>query len=315
LRLVLPGEVEGVRDAQLASTLGGYVERVLARQGDAVAKGQPIAWINKGVQDANLSQAKAQMDLARAEMDRTTQAGASVSRARRDSARLQHQSAEAAHRLASIYAASAVVRAPFPGVIADLHVEEGEVAAPGGRVARLVQLDPVLVRLTVSDRDVVNLEPGQPVTVETDARAQVFTGVLKRVTPAADVSTRAFSVEVEVANGDGRLLPGMIARVRIAVEKESEALTIPQHVLVTRKDTNGVFVVESGRAVWREVELGPVIRDQVVVTSGIEPGQVVVVTGHRELAHMDPVIVSRSGVCCTDGRVDYSAPVESASAR
>lgn len=317
LELRLPGEVEGMRDALLASTMGGYVERVLVEKGQSVTAGTPLAYVNKSGQDAALAQAKARYDQAKSEYDRAKQAASSLSQSRRDATRFAYEQAEAAYRMARIQAERAVIRAPFDGVVADIHVEQGEVVSPGGEVARLVQVDPVIVSLSVSDRDVVNLTPGLDVQVTPSGGGTIIPGVIKRVAPAADIDSRAFVVDVEVDNADRKLLPGMIAKVNASVKQDTEAITLPQYVLVTRKDSNGVFVVREGRAFWREVTLGSLIRDQVVVTSGVEVGDHVVVTGHRDLADQDAVIVTRQGLCCTDGRVlfdDEDASGEHASA-
>ena len=318
LHLRLPGEVEGRRDSLLASTLGGYVERVLVEKGQEVKAGTSLAYVNKSIQDAQLAQARAAYEQAKADQDRATQAAASLSRSRRDAVRFAYEQAEAAYRMARIHAERSVIRAPFDGVVAELHVEEGEVVSPGGEVARLVQLDPVIVSLSVADRDVVNLKEGLDVQVTPSGGGEILPGVIKRVNAAANVDSRAFVVEVEVDNTERKLLPGMIAKVDASVRQEGEALTLPQYVLVTRKDANGVFVVREGKAFWREVELGSLIRDQVIVSSGVEVGDHVVVTGHRDLADQDAIIVTRQGICCTDGRVvfedDESTDGEHASA-
>ena len=305
VELVLPGEVEGSRDAQLASSLGGYVERVLKRVGDNVKAGDSIAWINRSVLDAQVEQAAAQLDLAQADLAVAEKAGRSMPKSRRDAAFFGAKAAEATHRLATIQAGRGRIRAPFDGVLAKVYVEDGEVLPPGGRVARLVKLDPVTVSVTVSDRDVVNLTPGMPAKITTGAAPAPKDAVVSRVSPAADLNTRAFEVELDVNNAERDLLPGMITTVRLSLELSEAALAIPQHVLVTRRDGNGAFVVQEGVARWRPVSLGRVIAGQVIVKEGLALGDEVVVTGHRELVDGDPLIVVRSGVCCQNGAVHF----------
>jgi multidrug efflux pump subunit AcrA (membrane-fusion protein) len=64
-------------------------------------------------------------------------------------------------------------------------------------------------------------------------------------------------------------------------------------------------VEKNGVAEWRPVELGAIVRDQVVVTSGVEAGDHVVINGHRSLVQGDPLIISRQGVCCEAGRAVF----------
>lgn len=308
LELLLPGEVMGSRDAELAAPLGGYVERVLHHAGDEVKAGESIAWVDRSIYDAQLEQAQARLDQANSERDLTERAGASLTKARRDAAKYNALAAAAAHRLASVQAGRSRVRAPFSGVVAKVDVEQGEVLPPGGVVARLVELDPIKVTATVSDRDVVSLAPGMPVQITTDASSTALDGAVARIAPAADLKTRAFEIELSVKNAERRLLPGMIARVRLDVELDGEMIVIPQYVLVTRRKGNGVFVVEEDLARWRPLQLGRVVRDQVIVDSGLEPEAEIVVTGHRELVEGDAITVVRTGTCCTDGRVEFDEP-------
>jgi hypothetical protein len=106
----------------------------------------------------------------------------------------------------------------------------------------------------------------------------------------------------------------MIATVDFRQAASVEQIIIPQHFLVTRMDSNGVFVVDAEQSArWRELKLGSVVRDQVVVESGLKVGDVVVTLGHRGLVEGDKLIVGREGVCCIDGRVSYDS-AESSSA-
>ncbi|MFW6197331.1 MAG: efflux RND transporter periplasmic adaptor subunit [Myxococcota bacterium] len=303
--LRLPGEVEGGRDALLASSQGGFVESVPVDEGDQVQRNQVLVRVDSQLRAAAVQQSKAELAAAERELDRAERQGDAIPDAQRDAAETRLASAKAAHRTASIQLSRAVVRAPFDGVVAEVKVEQGEVAAPGAPIVRLVQLDPAIISLSVADRDVVALRPGAGVHIRTDARGAVYEGEVTRISPAADLETRTVRVEVEVPNPDGELLPGMIATVEVGSRIDGDHLLLPQHVLVTRRKGNGLFVLDDGKARWRPVELGEVLGGQVVVKDGVAPGDRVVVTGHRELVDGDRVIVAREGTCCTEGRVRF----------
>jgi HlyD family secretion protein len=306
LQLDLPGEVGGQRDANLAAANGGYVERVLVAEGDEVTEGQVLAYVDVGLYDAQLDQATAQLDQARADLARLEKLGDLATSAQLESARTQQRVAAATVAQATNRLSRAVVRSPFAGVVADVAVERGEAVGPGAPVVRVVQIDPAVVELSVSDRDVVSLVAGTPVTVTAASRSETFEGTVARISPAADLRTRAFPVEVDVPNPDRLLLPGMIARVRVDRPVKQDAVVIPQDWLVTRRDERGVFVVVEGTAIWREVELGDVIHDRVIVRSGLAAGERVVVTGQRDLFDGDSLIITREGRCCRDGRPDFA---------
>jgi multidrug efflux system membrane fusion protein len=114
-------------------------------------------------------------------------------------------------------------------------------------------------------------------------------------------------VEVTVPNPDHKLLPGMIANVAFQSKDLSGALLIPQDLLVTRLDSNGVFIVDKEQvAHWRPLQLGEIVGQQVEVTGGIRKGERIVSVGMRSLSEGDKVIISREGVCCTDGNVVFT---------
>lgn len=302
LELDLPGEVGGERDANLAAANGGFVERVLVKEGDTVRKGQALAHIDVGLYDAQLESANAQLQQAEADLKRLEAMGDLATPAQLEGAQTAQRMAAAGVAQAKNRLSRSIIRAPFDGVIATVGIEQGEAVGPGTPVVRTVQLDPAVVNLSVSDRDVVSLVPGTPVQVKAASRSEIFEGTVSRVSPAADLRTRAFPAEVEVPNPERQLLPGMIARVKVQRPVLQDAVVIPQDWLVTRRDQRGVFVVSEGSAVWRDVVLGEVIHDRVVVTEGLEPGEVVVINGHRDLVDGDPLIISREGRCCSEGR-------------
>lgn len=303
--LNLPGEVAGSRDALLAAALGGYVERVAVSSGQRVKKGQHLISVDAELHAASLAQAEAQLALAEGDLGRVQALGDLASKADLERAETQVQVLEATVRQSRARYRRARITAPFAGTVAQIDLEVGEVAGMGAPVARLVQLDPVRVSLSVPDRDVVALAPGMEVQVSSPARSTLFTGRIVDVPAAANPKTRTFLVEVEVDNPDQELLPGMIARVRVSQELGGEAVVIPQDWVVTQLDGAGVFAERDGVAVWQPVELGRVAYDQVVVESGVAYGDRLVINGHRMLMDGDSVLVSREGTCCSTGRPVY----------
>lgn len=301
----LPGEIEAVRDADVASAMGGLVQAVLIDEGDRVSAGQALARIDVDLHQATLAQATAQQEGALAEVERTSRLGDLATETQIVNAAVQLKIAQAGVAQAQARLDRATVRAPFSGVVATVSLEKGEVAGPGTLVARIVKLNPAQVSLAVPDRDVVSLRVGDVAQVTTHARAGVVTGRVSHISPAANLKTRAFRVVVDVPNPDGDLLPGMIAQVQVARTLSDQALVIPQDWVVTRLADQGLFVEEDGIAHWREITLGDVIRDQVVVVGGVSVGDKVIVTGHRDLVDGDQLLIARGGVCCTSGRVTF----------
>jgi RND family efflux transporter MFP subunit len=168
-----------------------------------------------------------------------------------------------------------------------------------------VSLRTVEVGLNVADRDVVGLAKGMPVSVRLQAVSEVFEGRISSIAPVADADTRSFKVAVSVDNPNRILLPGMISRVDLGRNMVDEAVLIPQDWIVTGLGEQGVFLANGDAAQWRTVELGDVVRDQVVVSDGLELGDRIVIAGHRSLADGDAIFISREGRCCEVGRAIF----------
>jgi len=298
------GEVRGSRDAMLASSTGGLIEKVKVEAGESVSRGQTLITIDRELAQARLRQVAARAALASSETSRLEQLGDGTSPAQLERAKTDAEIASAGLREAEILLKRSSITAPFAGVVGDINAEAGEYAAPGSPLVRLLVTDPVLVRVTVSDRDVVALRDGMEVEVFTAARPTPLVGHLTGIRSAANPQTRAFTVDVSVPNASGGLLPGMLAEVTTHISL-GDQFVIPQDWVVMKGNKRGVFVEVEGRASWRDIELGQVLRNQVVVQSGIQPGDNLIFVGHRELLDGDAVLVTRTARCCEQGRPVY----------
>jgi RND family efflux transporter MFP subunit len=183
LNLRLSGEVEGSRDALLAAALGGFVERVHVHDGDRVKRGQVLLRVDSELREADVARAAAELRQAERDHERAKRLGQAIAVAEVEATETRVASAKAAHRTARIQLSRALIRAPFDGVVAEVGVEQGEVASPGAPVLRLIQLDPAQVNLAVADRDVIALRQGMEVRVVTEARGRMHEGTIAHISP------------------------------------------------------------------------------------------------------------------------------------
>lgn len=316
LTLRVPGEVEGMRDAQLASPQGGYIESISAHEGERVKKGQVLARVDSQTHSTRLIRAQVESKAASRELERTRALGDAVPTAELDAALDRQASAKAALRELQVAASRSVMTAPFSGVVVEVDAEVGEVAPPGQPLFRLVQLQPVRVSIALSDRDMDLARVGMPARVELAARSRVYLGKVVELSQAADLKTRSFEALVEIPNEDESLLPGMIAQVALTAGQEAESggdeggaapsLLISQDWLVTKPDGVGAFIASDGKAKWKDVKLGTVVRRQVEVLDGLSAGDALIIVGHRSLAEGDPILIHRNGTCCENGRAVFT---------
>ena len=214
--------------------------------------------------------------------------------------------AQAASAQADLDAAATSLRdcrilAPFAGQIASKHVELGQRVAPGSPVATLVDVSRVKLAVGLPDIDRVRVRAGTPATVAVDAYpGLVREGAVAHLAPVAAEDTGTFTVELIIANGDDRpLLPGMMARVGLLLDRYRDAILVPRDAVVPHGDGHAVYVVASQNpggpvARRRTVTVARTLGTRALIASGLEPGDRVIVLGHRAVRDAMPVRVRDS---------------------
>lgn len=189
------------------------------------------------------------------------------------------------------------IRAPFAGVLRTFDVEEGEYVRAGQALGELLDLERVRIRIGVSDREVVAVRSGQAVRVQAEAYPEeTFQGEIVRVGAAWDTHTRKFPVEVELDNSDGRLLPGMIARVSFYLGEATTLQVIPREATLEEFGLRFVYVIVSedgGRLVARKRRVSvrpmPFEPAEFEVVAGLSEGEEIATSGVSDLRDGDPV--------------------------
>jgi HlyD family secretion protein len=211
-------------------------------------------------------------------------------------ARAQTAQAEAALAAIDVQLADATIRAPFAGTITKRDVEPGEIVSPATTSANpllvLSQVGDVYAEFVVPAQHRFELQPGQTATLQVDGLpGETFQGRVELVRPAADAPSRTFGVRIRVGNTDEALRPGMFARGVIAVGVRRNVVQIPEDAVITSASGPVVFAVRDGRAVRRAVVLGVHHDGMIDVSSGLAPGEAVVVAGQDALTDNQPVSI------------------------
>lgn len=290
-RTSLPAGLEPLHRAVLAAEVGGAVEAVRGELGQLVAKGQTLATIDERALAQQVAEAEAWLRQAKLQNERAQNLfeRKAVTKAQLLDAVTNRDVAEARLATAKLALAKARVTAPWAGRIAARHVEIGSYVAPGTPLFELVDASRVKVRAEARSADVRFLAIGREVEVSFDAfPGESFPARIERLGAELDPGSRTLAVEAELANADGRLKPGMLARLDIPRQQIVGAFVVPMSALVDLGGTKAVWTVADGRAVRREVTTGMVIGEEVVVV-GIEAGTHVIVEGQQAVGENQPV--------------------------
>ena len=187
----------------------------------------------------------------------------------------------------------APVESPIDGVIGRLYIDRGTNVSIQTPIALVVNMDVVKITVNVVERDLPKIKEGQPSEIKIDAYPdKVFEGVVERVCPVVDLTSRTALVEIKIPNDDYRLKPGMFARIKILIKEKENVLTIPRDAIVKENSSNYAFVVnDDNKANRRKVELGLSENNKLEVISGLNEGELVVTMGNIRLKENDIVEV------------------------
>ena len=301
-------------------------ERIVSlrfEEGDKVTKGQVLAVVRPdtlqhGVRSASaaLDAAKADRDYLKIEISRqqkllsrkiVSQAMVDQLKARLRSAEAQIRRLEAVASQAATAKGNATVRSPMAGIIGRRYLSQGDMAAPTLPLCTVVRMDRVELQLEVPEQDLAHVRQGMVATVRV-ARypKQVFRGKVTRISPTIDLQTRTARVKAVLQNKDHRLMPGMLARVELEVERKDQVVVVPYKSLITELGPSGdavyrVYVLQGTTARSRELTLGIVSGDRVEVREGLAAGDELVSRGQHLLREGRQVrVVERLGA---DGKV------------
>jgi RND family efflux transporter MFP subunit len=297
LRRTFSGELEALAEFVVAPKVSGRVEQVFVNISDLVKRGRVVAELDNdeyvqavaqaradlAVAEGNLAEAKSALEIANREFKRTAlllkrniasdsdfdaaKADQLSKQAQLEVAKAHVTKAQSSLETENIRLGYTKVTAGWSGgdenrIVAERYVDEGQTVAANSPLLLIVELNPIIGVIFVTERDYARLKPGQIVSLMTDAYPdEEFTGRVDRIAPVFRKSTRQARVEMTIENNDYRLKPGMFIRATVVLDRIPETTIIPLQALTTRDDRKGVFVVHAdGRTVaWREVKVG--IRD------------------------------------------------------
>ncbi len=299
----LPAEVRPIEAARVSAEAMGRITWLCCDEGDRVRRGQVLARIDTALNQAQVAAAKAQLDQAERDLARIEELARSgaATEAQLEVARTRRDAAAAALDQAMAVMKKTTVVSPIDGQVSRRYVTAGEVAAPGQPLFDLVDISKVKVVAGLPERDFAHLKEGQETQVKVDAWPDLtFTGTVTRIGLVAGPA-RTFPIEVVVDNGEGRLRPGMVGQVQLTKRTYDSAIVIPQDAIVDEFDSQRVYVAVGDVAKERKVTLGPRDGRLVVVESGLEAGEALIVTGHRFLTDGRAIRVVRTGRLDAEG--------------
>lgn len=237
----LQGETKAVRDVSLVAQINGKVAGILAKEGQKVQTGQPLLQLNlenKQEQLASLQALLQQKQLQYEVSQKLTQQGFEsklrLLRAKADLAQTQADLKQVALQIGF-----STIKAPFDGFLEKINVKIGDFVTVGmpasaGAVARIVDINPILVQGSVGQNDRIFVAENQPTEIILP-NGKKYQGKIHYLAHSADKSTRSFPVEISVDNANYEILSGLSATINIPLN-EVKAHFIPSSALSLQDD-------------------------------------------------------------------------------
>jgi len=276
-------------EMRLSFKVGGVLESMAVEAGDRVRAGQTLAVLKRTEVDAVVAQAAEGVEKARRDLERARQLRADevATQEQVEDLTTAYNVARSNLQAAQFNARFARIDAPADGVVLQRLARANELVQGGQPVLVLgATNEGWIVRTGLADRDAVRVNVGDAATVTFDAfPGREFAGHVTRVGSSADPFTGTFEVEIDVAPGGARFARGLVAKVTIALQGTAEQATstvVPVTALVEANGPAGtVFVLDTDQGVARrrQVTVGAIIGERVVVIAGLDPGEQVITDG------------------------------------
>jgi membrane fusion protein (multidrug efflux system) len=311
-----PGTVVALNQVELRSEVTGYIREILFKEGQVVRKGQRLYTIDQSRYGATHDQAQANVEIAQANLekarrdaDRYTKLSEqdAIARQRLDDALtdLQNKKLQLASAKADLVKAQtdlrySVITAPFDGTIGISQVRLGTLVSPGQTLLNTISSDnPIAVDFVIDEKDLprfVKFEQGTRAKQDTtfriilpDDSTYPSYGAIDFIDRAVDPQTGTIKVRLSFTNNDRTLRAGMSCTVRVLNENAGNHIVIPYKAVTEQMGEYFTYIVERDSAFQRKVSLGARVNDHVIVRSGLQEGDHIVIEGIQKLRDKTPV--------------------------
>jgi membrane fusion protein, multidrug efflux system len=291
-RLTAVGSLRSNESVIVRPEIAGRIVEFGFQEGERVEKGQPLVLLDDSIWRSAVEQAQAALELSQANYERAVdllQRKAGTNKAR-DEAFSQMRVDQAVLELARARLDKSVITAPFDGVVGLRKVSVGDFVNVGQDMVNLEQIDPLKADFRIAEIYLGAVRPGQRIELAVDAfPGETFEGEVYAIDPLIDESGRSIVLRARLPNAEGRLRPGLFARVTLVLNERDDALQIPEQALVPQGQEQFVFRVLDGKAALTKVQVGIRREGMVEIVSGLGPEDEVVTAGQLKIRDGAPV--------------------------
>ncbi|MFP4288018.1 MAG: efflux RND transporter periplasmic adaptor subunit [Bacteroidales bacterium] len=285
----LAGTLRPWKEANLGTSIPGRVEKIYTGEGQ---------WVEQGTLVAKLSaepalMAKVEYETLKTDFERVQRLleKGSITRQEFDHVQGQYKAAKAKYELME---KNTMIRAPFPGKIMEILINEGETFffhpaltpgvshAPG--IVRIMQTRPLKTVVNIPEHMIPKLEQMQEITIASDLYPEKqFPGKILKLTPLVSENSRTAPLEIQVDTGDETLMPGMFVKVTLRFISK-EYFFVPRHTVVNNVEQNPfVWTIRDGNIAQKTAIRQLFIHDGYAAIEGVQENTKIVTAGSNQL--------------------------------
>jgi membrane fusion protein (multidrug efflux system) len=282
-------------EVELRSEISGKVTRIMFSEGKRVRKGEVLVKINDSELQATLKKNKSRELLARDREYRFKQLLEKnlTSQQEYDLQLSELNSVLADVELIEAQIAKTEIIAPFEGVVGLRSVSVGSYISPMTPIASIQSINPMKVDFSVPQKYFGLVKEGKTIFVKLSATGKVYNGRIYAVEPKIDQNTRTVQARALVPNDRGELTPGAYVEIDIVLENLDQSILIPSETLIPDFEGEKVFIYKNGKAVPKIVVTGIRTEKEIQITSGLNAGDSLIVSGIIQLKPNGPVRINK----------------------
>ena len=302
-----PGTVTSLNQVELLPEVSGYLTNIYFKDGQHVTKGMKLYAIDQQQYKAAYDAAKANLSKAQQDYDRYKELAKSNSIATQI---LEHSQADLKTAESNLDAVetnfrNSTIYAPFDGTIGISKVKLGSAVTAGQTLMNTISSDnPIAVDFAIDEKDIPKFndllhkkfskDDSTFTLVLPDQSIYAYPGHLILLDRAVDPQTGTLTARLEFKNKDNLLRPGLTCNVRVLNTTSKASVLIPYKAVVVQMGEYFVFVINGKKVSQRRIKIGIPIKDMVIVTNGLKPGEQVVTEGVQKLRDNSPIVLSSS---------------------
>lgn len=285
-KINLPAVIESFENLWVKSEVSGQVVDIPVREGQFVKKGQLLVKLDERDYKLRLESIEANYELALLDNERISNLAEKRIAAASDLDKINAQLKTLKSQLneSKLALERTNIKAPISGRLNEIEAKIGDWMGVDKPVAQILQIGNVKVTVGIPESDVADVfdMEGADITIEALGNRSVK-GKKVFLSRSPGNLARLYNLELVVPNPDGRILPGMFARVEIIKGIYEDAIVVPLYAVITKQDEKFVYVEKDGRVEKRNVELGLISGWEILVINGLEAGDHLIILGHRVL--------------------------------